>query len=64
MKDHLVTFAVGAGIILAAGQIQTYANTPGADGTPPLGATLTPYAGILGGGLLLVAAHAMLKGKV
>lgn len=63
MKEHLVTFAVGAGVVMAAQYFNTYLNTAGTDGTTPAGSNtvLQNYGAALGGGLALVVAHMVFK---
>ncbi len=61
MKEMAITFAIGAGVVFAAAKASAYLNTPGTDGSLPLGATLSPYAAPLAGGLLLVIAHKLSK---
>lgn len=57
MKTTLITFAVGAAVVYVAAQGNTYLSKPGSDGKLLLGATLTPFAAPLVGGLALVLAH-------
>lgn len=60
MKTTLITFAVGAGVVFLAAKGNEYLTKPKADGTLLLGASVTPYAAPLVGGLALVIAHKLI----
>jgi hypothetical protein len=62
MKKHLLTFAVGAGVVFGAAKASEYLNKPGTDGKKPLGDEVAKYAAPLAGGVALVLAHHFLSG--
>lgn len=57
MKQHLMTFAIGAGVVYAAAKANEYLNTAGSDGKKPLGPDVAKYAAPLAGGVALVLAR-------
>ena len=63
MQKHLITFAVGAGVVYAAAKANEYLNKPGSDGKKPLGDDVAKYAAPLAGGVALVVAHHFLGSR-
>jgi hypothetical protein len=63
MKDTIVAFAVGAGVVYLAAYTSRYLATPDESGQYPHGPWLKNWGAPLAGGVLLVVAHHLTKGE-